>query len=101
MSDYERPEGAVSTGAVVGGVLLGLLLAFAYMVVAFFVSYGLDPEGDGSGIVPVLLLVAPALVGVLLLSFPQTRRSGAGFVMGLAIGLIVLPGVCTLPLLGG
>lgn len=84
-------------GAVVGGVVLGLLLAFGYMVVAFFVAYASDPEGDGSGVVWVALFAAPAVVGVLLLAVPRTRRAGSGFVLGLAVGFIVLSAVCVAP----
>jgi riboflavin transporter FmnP len=88
-------------GNVIGGVVLGLVAAVGYMIVAFITAYGLDPSGSGSGVVWVLLFVAPAVVGAILLAVPRTRRSGAGLVIGLAVGLIVVPAMCVSPLLGG
>lgn len=50
-----------------------------------------DPEA-----VPVAR-PAPAVVGVLLLVIPRTPRAGSGFVLGVAVGLIVLSAVCVAP----
>ena len=47
------------------------------------------------------LFMLPFPVAILLLCFRRTRQAGAGFVMGLAIGALVLAGLCTSMLLPG
>jgi hypothetical protein len=51
-----------------------------------------------------VLFVLPLPVSILLLCLRRTRQAAAGFVMGLAIGTIVLAGFCSslvvLPSLG-
>jgi Na+/proline symporter len=96
----EGPQ-SPKAGNVIGGVALGLVAAFVYMVVAIFTAYALDPTGSGSGAVWVLLFAAPAVLGAVLLAVPRTRHAGAGLVIGLAVGLIVVPAMCVSPLLLG
>lgn len=88
-------------GAVLGGVVVGVLGAIFYLVVVGLALYSSGNDLDGTDLVSVIYLIAPAVVGIVLLLVPRTRRAGAGFVIGVAVGMIVLPGVCTLPLLGG
>lgn len=95
--DQQSPK----VGNVIGGVALGLATAVGYMVVAFIGLYSLDSSGSGSDVVGVLLFAAPAVVGAILLAFPRTRRAGAGLVIGLAVGLIVVPAMCVSPLMLG
>ncbi len=48
-----------------------------------------------------VLFILPFPVAILLLCFRRTRQAGAGFVMGLAIGALVVAGLCTSMLLPG
>lgn len=90
----EQPRESPQAGAVVGGLVLGLLLAFVYMVVAVLATWS---SLEVSTTIAVATFAAPAVVGVLLLVIPRTRRAGSGFVLGLAVGLIVLSAVCVAP----
>jgi hypothetical protein len=80
----------VSRGQVIGGVVLGLLLTFLANVALFVVLYSMAGENPWLNAVPFLL---PA-IGVVVLLVPRWRRTGAGLLMGLAIGSIVFAGVC-------
>ncbi len=42
-----------------------------------------------------MLFFLPLPLSVLLLLFRRTRQAAAGFVMGLAIGVLVLAGLCS------
>jgi hypothetical protein len=94
-----KGQSSPKVGNVIGGVVLGLVAAFGYMVVAFFIAYGLDPSGSGT--VWVLMFAAPAVLGAILLAAPRTRHAGAGLVIGLAVGLIAVPAMCVSPLMLG
>lgn len=106
MTDWNPPpppepqRSGPRAGPVIGGLVVGVIVGIVYIVAAFIVAYAVVSDG-GSGAV-WLLFVLPAAVGVVLLAVPRTRRAGAGFVLGMAIGLIVFPAVCATPaLLGG
>lgn len=84
--------------AVVIGVVLGLLGTVVWMTVVFLVAYSLSTEqtrsgSDYDGLIVVLFFL-PFPLAVLLLCFRRTRQAAAGFVMGMAIGTLVLAGVC-------
>ena len=96
----EPPRSALRAGPVIGGLVVGVVVGLVYIVAAFIAAYAV--ASDGSSGVVWLLFVVPAVVGAVLLAVPRSRRAGAGFVLGLAIGLIVFPAVCATPvLLGG
>ena len=42
-----------------------------------------------------MLFFLPLPLSILLLVFRRTRQAAAGFVMGLAIGVLVLAGLCS------
>ena len=74
-------------GAVVGGALLGFMAwAFTWLLVSF----------DSATVSPLLTWasVGVFLVAVGLIVWPRSRRLGQGFLLGLAIGLVVAGGVC-------
>ncbi len=83
----------VTVAAVLGGLLVGVVGSVIYGVLAFSIV-------GGSGVTGVLVAVgAPALVALALLAVGRTRRAGSGFVMGLALGTILVAGACLGPAL--
>ena len=105
---YERSPGGASggirPGAVIGGIVLGFVAAFLWTAVGLiglYASLG-DSSSSVGNLVGFAVLALPLLVAVVLLVVPRYRQAGAGFTMGLAIGVIVLAGVCFTPvILGG
>ena len=86
----------VRGGLVAVGVVLGIVATFVWMVVVFIVA--LSQENNSGGIPDWLVFVLfflPLPVSILLLVFRRTRQAAAGFVMGLAIGVLVLAGLCS------
>jgi hypothetical protein len=83
-------------GLVVLGVALGIVATFVWMVVVLV--FGISQENN-SGAIPdwlvFVLFFLPLPLSVLLLLFRRTRQAAAGFVMGLAIGVLVLAGLCS------
>jgi hypothetical protein len=87
----------VNALAVAAGVVVGLIVFFGWMIFSFVLFYATDGSGDDTLVTIVLVLVVlalPLVLAVLLLLSRRTRQAGAGFVMGLAIGVIVFAGVC-------
>ena len=83
-------------GLVALGVVLGVVATFVWMAVVLVV--GLSQENNSGGIpdwVVFVLFFLPLPLSVLLLVFRRTRQAAAGFVMGLAIGVLVLAGLCS------
>ena len=80
-------------GAVVAGALLGFIAwGFAWAFVFFESAMG----GTSSTVDPLLTwtFVGVFLGAVGLIVWPRTRRLGQGFLLGLAIGLVVAGGLC-------
>ena len=78
------------------GVVLGIVATFVWMLIVFVVA--LSQENSSNGIPDWLVFVLfflPLPLSVLLLVFRRTRQAAAGFVMGLAIGVLVLAGLCS------
>jgi len=67
----------------VASVAMGLMGALFY-----------DGLGANSDLYIALPQILPLELSVFLLAFKRTRVAGAGLVMGIAIGAIVMPGVC-------
>ena len=92
---YQQPEPGIRPGPLIGGLAVGLLVGFIASIVMGFVGAlfyeGLDTTSDLYFVLPQLL---PLALSVFLLAFKRTRIAGAGLVMGIAIGAIVMPGVC-------
>ena len=91
-----EPPRQVTGWAVAIGIVLGLVATFAWMFIVFIVA--LSMENDTQRLPDWLvfsLFVLPLPVSILLLCFRRTRQAGAGFVMGLAIGTLVVAGLCS------
>ena len=90
------PPREVKGWGVVIGIALGLVATFVWMFIVFVVA--LSMENDTKRLPDWLifaLFVLPLPASILLLCFRRTRQAGAGFVMGLAIGTLVVAGLCT------
>ena len=97
-----EPPREVTGWGVVVGVALGLIGTFVWMFITFLVA--LSMENDTQRLpdwLVFVLFILPFPVAILLLCFRRTRQAGAGFVMGLAIGALVVAGLCTSMLLPG
>lgn len=90
------------------GIVLGLVATFVWMFAVFILALSGENGSGGGTSIPdgliVSLFALPLPVSILMLCFRRTRQAGAGFVMGLAIGSLVLAGFCSgivvLPSLG-
>ena len=90
---------------VVLGVVLGVVVTFVwfFLVFVFALSFENDTSAPPDWLV-FALFVLPLPLSIALLFVRRTRQAAAGFVMGMAIGSIVLAGFCSsvlvLPSLG-
>jgi hypothetical protein len=98
--------GRIRGGAVAGGIVLGIVGTIVWMTIVFVAVLSVSSEGDTGAydwLIGILFFL-PLPVSILLLVFRRTRQAAAGFVMGLAIGTLVLAGLCSgtvlLPSLG-
>jgi hypothetical protein len=95
--DQSDQPGGIRGWLVVIGAVVGLVTTVVWMSVVFFVAYSFSGDSGSSTAADVLVLVlfiSPLPISVLLLCFRRTRQAAAGFVMGLAIGTLVLAGLC-------
>ena len=91
-----EPPREVKGWAVAVGIVLGLVATFAWLFIVFIVA--LSMENDTKRLPDWLvfaLFVLPLPVSILLLCFRRTRQAGAGFVMGMAIGTLMIAGMCS------
>ncbi|MGZ8738943.1 MAG: hypothetical protein ACXWW7_17385 [Nocardioides sp.] len=90
------PGRELRPGQVVLGAVLGLVVCWIWIVVVLVVglSVAYGSESDAAVVAAVAVAGLPVVVGVVLIARPGTRQAGAGFLMGLAIGLIAGAGVC-------
>ncbi len=91
-----EPPREVKGWAVAVGIGLGLVATFVWMLIVFIVA--LSMENDTKRLPDWLifaLFVLPLPVSILLLGFRRTRQAAAGFVMGMAIGTLMIAGLCT------
>ena len=91
-----EPPREVKGWAVAVGIGLGLVATFVWMLIVFMVA--LSMENDTKRLPDWLifaLFVLPLPVSILLLCFRRTRQAAAGFVMGMAIGTLMIAGLCT------
>jgi hypothetical protein len=91
-----EPPREVKGWAVAVGIGLGLVATFVWMLIVFMVA--LSIENDTKRLPDWLvfaLFVLPLPVSILLLCFRRTRQAAAGFVMGMAIGTLMIAGLCT------
>ncbi len=71
--------------------MVGLIASISMGFVGALFYDGLGTNSDLYFVLPQIL---PLGLSVFLLAFKRTRIAGAGLVMGIAIGAIVMPGVC-------
>jgi hypothetical protein len=91
-----EPPREVKGWAVAVGIGLGLVATFVWMLIVFIVA--LSIENDTKRLPDWLvfaLFVLPLPVSILLLCVRRTRQAAAGFVMGMAIGTLMIAGLCT------
>ena len=79
---------------VVGGILLGLVLALLVQGV-LVAALSSTPAFGQSPVLTLFVALLPGIVGVALLLNRRTRQMGAGALLGVAVGSIVAAGVCT------
>lgn len=92
---YRPPAQGVQAGQVIGGLVIGFVVGLVASVVCFVIGAGLSDSVDsGSSALLFIPQLVPIGLAVVLLAVRATRRAGAGLVMGIAIGAIVMPGVC-------
>ena len=92
---YQQPEPGVRPGPLLGGLAVGLLVGFvASVAMGLMGALFYDGLGANSDLYFALPQILPLGLSVFLLAFKRTRIAGAGLVMGIAIGAIVMPGVC-------
>ena len=91
-----EPPREVKGWAVAVGIALGLIATFVWMLIVFFVALSMenDTQRLPDGLV-FALFVLPLPVSILLLCFRRTRQAAAGFVMGMAIGTLMVAGLCS------
>lgn len=88
---HHTARGSITAWGVIAGIIPGFILGFAAMIGVTMLADSMSTTSDS---VDLLLIAAPALLGLILLAIPATRRAGAGFVAGLAIGSLISAGAC-------
>lgn len=105
---FDDPQGRkqrMRMGVLGGAIGIGIPL----IIIAVAVALGLTSAASGSDrwIVTQILLLAGTVVagpiqiiaGIVLAAIQRTRPFGVGFLIGSAIGLIVMAGACFIPVL--
>ena len=82
----------VRGGKIVGGLALGLVLTFLVSVYTFSALVMRSTPAPWVLLAPIFSL---PLLGLVVLIVPRWRRAGAGLMMGLAIGSVIVGGVCS------
>lgn len=91
--------GPVRAGPAILGFLIGVFMSAGGLVLTTLsVWQALDARAgeytNNAGKASLIASALWAVVAAALLAFPKTRRAGAGLLAGLAIGVILLSGVC-------
>jgi hypothetical protein len=82
--------------AVAVGIVIGLVGTIAWMFVIFIVALSMENSPDSlPDWLIFALFILPLPASILLLCFRRTRQAAAGIVMGLAIGSLVVAGLCS------
>lgn len=93
-----RP-GQVKAGLAILGFLIGAVASVgALMTTTLFLIQVFDARDtrytDSAGKASIIASLSWAVVASAMLVFPKTRRAGAGLLAGVAVGMILLSGVC-------
>ncbi|WP_309647037.1 hypothetical protein [Nocardioides sp.] len=96
MSDQGPPGKPLRALPIIGGLVLGAVVCWIWIAGSLIVGLGAAYGQDSGALAAVGLAVAalPVVLGIVLLVRPSSRQLGAGFLMGIAIGMIVGAGVC-------
>ncbi len=96
MSDQGPISQPVRAWPVVGGLVLGAVVCWVWITASLILGLGTaySTSSDVVAVVAVAVAALPVVVGIVLLVRPRTRQLGAGFLMGIAIGMIAGAGVC-------
>jgi hypothetical protein len=82
--------------AVATGIVIGLVGTFAWMFVIFIVALSMENSPDSlPDWLIFALFILPLPASILLLCVRRTRQAAAGIVMGLAIGTLLVAGLCS------
>ena len=93
---HAEGPGRIKGWSVAIGVVLGLVATFVWMFAVFIVALSMENSTERlPDWLIFVLFILPLPVSVLLLCFRRTRQAAAGFVMGMAIGTLVVAGVCS------
>ncbi len=81
------------------GIVVGLVGSFVWMFLVFAIAYSTLENSSGTSAAEDALVSAafllPLPLSILLLCFRRTRQAAAGLVMGMAIGTLLLAGLCS------
>ena len=93
---YAQQPPQVRGWAVAVGIVIGFVVTFAWMFIIFIVALSMENSPDSlPDWLIFVLFVLPLPASILLLCFRRTRQAAAGIVMGMAIGTLVVAGVCS------
>jgi hypothetical protein len=82
--------------AVAVGIAIGFVVTIAWMFVIFIVALSMENSPDSlPDWLIFALFILPLPASILLLCVRRTRQAAAGIVMGLAIGSLVVAGLCS------
>jgi hypothetical protein len=92
-----EPPREVKGWAVAIGIVLGLFGTVVWMTIVFTVAYSFSMEQatNSTDALVFVFFILPFPVALLLLCFRRTRQAAAGFVLGMAIGTLLIAGLCT------
>ena len=96
MSDQGSPGKPLRALPIIGGLVLGAVVCWIWIAGSLIIGLGTAYDQDSGALAAVGLAVAllPVVLGIVLLVRPSTRQLGAGFLMGISIGMIAGAGVC-------
>ena len=89
----EEPR-SIRAGWVLLGIVLGFVAAVVWMIAVVVLAISQENAPGFPDWLGLVLLFLPLPVAVVLLCVRRTRQAAAGFVMGMAIGVIGLAGLC-------
>ena len=94
-----QPPREIRGWAVAIGIVLGLVGTFVWMTIVFVVAYSWSMDDvtatAGEDALVFVFFILPFPLALLMLCFRRTRQAAAGFVMGMAIGTLLIAGLCT------
>ena len=102
--DEQPSRREIEWGPLIGGIFVGWLLSwflFAFAALLLYTNLGDTGETLQSAIALTSLLLAPVVLGVVVLRRRRRGQVVAGVLMGLTVGAIAGAGVCTTTIVAG